>query len=87
MHVKMLDIFDNCSKWDDYVENHPAATVYHLSAWGRAVSASMGHKCYYITVEDQGKVCALIPLIHIKSRLFGNSLISVGFATGGGPPL
>jgi len=85
MQVKLLDIFGDCGKWDDYVENHPEANVYHMSAWGRAVSASMGHKCYYIYIEENGKICALLPLIHIKSTLFGNSLISVAFATGGGP--
>lgn len=81
----MLDIFGDCGKWDDYVENYPGATVYHMSAWGRAVCSSMGHKSYYIMIEDKGEICALVPLIHIKSSLFGNSLISVAFATGGGP--
>lgn len=85
MQVKSLNIFDDCSAWDAYVTDHAKATVYHLSAWGRAVSRSMGHKCYYIYVEDQGKICGLLPLIHVKSILFGNSLISVAFATNGGP--
>lgn len=85
MQVKRLDIFDDCKKWDDYVTVHPKATVYHLSAWARAVSKSMKHGCYYIYVEDDGKICGLIPLIHVKSILFGNSLISVAFATNGGP--
>ncbi len=85
MQVKMLDISEDCAEWDDYVLKHSAATVYHMSAWGRAVSASMGHDCYYIYVEDNGEICGLVPLIHIKSRLFGNSLISVAFATNGGP--
>ena len=81
----MLDIFGDCSRWDDYVEKHPGATVYHMSAWGRAVARSMGHKCYYISVEENGEICAVIPLIHVKSMLFGNSLVSVAFATNGGP--
>jgi len=85
MQVKMLDVFEDCSEWDEYVLKHPKATVYHMSAWGRAVSASMGHKCYYIYVKDKGDICALVPLIYIKSKLFGNSLISVAFATNGGP--
>ncbi len=85
MQVKLLDIFDDCARWDAYVEGHPQATVYHLSAWGRAVARSMGHKCYYIYVEDQGKIRGLLPLIHVKSLLFGDSLISVAFATNGGP--
>ncbi len=85
MQIGILDIFGDCGKWDDYVTRHPAATVYHMSAWGRAVSASMGHNCYYIYVEDEGKICGLLPLIHVKSMLFGNALISVAFATNGGP--
>ncbi len=85
MQVKILDIFGDCAQWDEYVTNHDHATVYHMSAWGRAVSRSMGHKCYYLYIEDQGRISALVPLIHIKSRLFGNSLISVAFATNGGP--
>lgn len=85
MQVKILDIFGDCAQWDEYVTNHDHATVYHMSAWGRAVSRSMGHKCYYLYIEDQGRISGLVPLIHIKSRLFGNSLISVAFATNGGP--
>lgn len=92
MQVKKLDLGDDCSKWDDYVERHPDATVYHLSAWGRAVASSMGHDCYYLYIEKSGEesggggeICGLIPLIHVKSLLFGNSLISVAFATNGGP--
>lgn len=85
MNVITLDIFGDCKMWDSYVESHPKATVYHMSAWGRAVARSMGHKCYYITVEKDGEICGLVPLVHVKSLLFGNSLVSVAFATGGGP--
>ena len=85
MKIGILDIFGDCRAWDEYVLAHPSATVYHMSAWGRAVSASMGHKCYYIYVEDEGKICGILPLIHVKSMLFGNALISVAFATNGGP--
>lgn len=85
MQIRVLDIFGDCDNWDDYVKGHAHATVYHMSAWGRAISNSMGHKCYYIYVEDKGNICALIPLIQVKSKLFGHSLVSVAFATGGGP--
>ncbi|NOZ42981.1 MAG: FemAB family PEP-CTERM system-associated protein [Alphaproteobacteria bacterium] len=85
MQIKIQDIFGDCRQWDQYVDKHDQATVYHLSAWGRAVAQSMGHKCYYIYVEDKGEIQALIPLIHVKSLLFGKALLSVAFATGGGP--
>ncbi|PHZ86063.1 peptidoglycan bridge formation protein FemAB [Paremcibacter congregatus] len=85
MQVKLLDIFGDCAAWDAYVERHSEATVYHQTAWGRAVVRSMGHKYFYIYVEDAGEIKGLIPLIQVKSRLFGNALISMAFATNGGP--
>jgi len=83
--IKLLDVFGDITRWDAYVKTHSKATVYHLSAWGRAVSRSMGHAIYYLYVEENDQIKGVLPLIHVKSRLFGNSLISVGFATNGGP--
>lgn len=85
MQIKMLDIFDDCSAWDQYVENHHKSSVFHMGAWGRSVCKSMGHDYYYIYVENDGQICGILPLVHVKSMLFGNSLISVGFSVGGGP--
>lgn len=85
MQIKYLDIKGDCTLWDDYVTGHDQATVYHMSHWGRAVQSSMGHKLYYLYVEEAGRICGLLPLTHVKSLLFGNSLISVAFSTGGGP--
>lgn len=85
MQARYLDIASDCSAWDDYVRGQEKGTVYHISHWGRAVHNSMGHKLYYIYVEKEGRICGLLPLIHVKSMLFGNSLISVAFSTGGGP--
>lgn len=85
MQIKRLDIYADCSKWDQYVTDHEKASVFHLSAWGRSVCKSMGHDFYYLYVENDGEICGILPMIHIKSALFGNSLISVGFSIGGGP--
>ena len=85
MQVKLYDISGDPTAWNNYVLAHPSATAAHMMAWGRAVHVSMGHPLYYIYVEDQGKIRGLVPLVHVKSALFGNSLISVAFATNGGP--
>ena len=85
MIVKKLDIHGDCSHWDQYVFEHDASNVFQLSAWGRAVHNSMGHELFYLYVEDNGVIKAILPLIHVKSMLFGNSLISTGFSIGGGP--
>lgn len=83
--VKCLKIYGDCRNWDQYVENNDKASVFHLSAWGRSVHKSMKHDLYYLYAENEGEICGILPLIHIKSKLFGNSLISVAFSVGGGP--
>ena len=32
-----------------------------------------------------GEITGILPLVHVKTRLFGNGLISTGFTVGGGP--
>jgi FemAB-related protein (PEP-CTERM system-associated) len=86
MDIKLLDIYSNCSAWDEYVKTHESGTVYQMSGWGRAIHKSMKHGLYYIYVEDDaGLIQGVFPLVHVASKLFGKSLISVAFSTGGGP--
>ncbi len=83
--LSQLDIFGSCEAWDNYVQEHEASNVFQLTAWGRAVCKSMGHDPYYLYVTKDESVVGILPLIHVKSALFGNSLVSVAFAVGGGP--
>ncbi|MFZ5609474.1 MAG: FemAB family XrtA/PEP-CTERM system-associated protein [Pseudomonadota bacterium] len=82
--VKRL-AWEEAARWDAFVADHPAGTPFHLTAWGRAIAATFGHDCHYLYAERDGAVAGVLPLIHIKSRIFGSSLISVAFAVYGGP--
>lgn len=47
---------------------------------------ALGHSCYYLTaVNDKGEIQAVLPLVTVKSKLFGHFLISVPFLNYGGP--
>jgi FemAB-related protein (PEP-CTERM system-associated) len=82
--------------WDSYVEGHPAATVYHLSGWKYIIESAYGHKTYFLIAEVQTnpaephspdgstKITGVLPLVHIKHLVFGNSLISMPFLDYGG---
>ncbi|MEM8800087.1 MAG: FemAB family XrtA/PEP-CTERM system-associated protein, partial [Pseudomonadota bacterium] len=63
----------------------PEATVLHLSAWSRAIHKTFGHKIYNLVARENGSIVGILPLIHVKTRLFGNQLISNAFAVYGGP--
>ena len=70
--------------WDDYVNQHPEATFFHLFGWKKALEMSFRHQNYYLLAIDNETVVGVLPLGHIKSLLFGNTLISTPFAVYGG---
>jgi FemAB-related protein (PEP-CTERM system-associated) len=70
--------------WDRFVERHPAATVGHLSAWGRVAQQAYGAEPIYLAAEDGGEPVGVLPLVLIDSRLFGRRLVSMPFLDYGG---
>ncbi len=78
--------------WDAFVKLHPDSTLYHLFAWKRVVEETYGHKTYYLmalkTLDSAPPqtevVTGILPLVHLKNFLFGNSLVSVPFFDMGG---
>jgi FemAB-related protein (PEP-CTERM system-associated) len=68
-----------------YVAAHDGATPFHSARWGRAIEAATGHRWHPLVARDEGgTITGLLPLHHIRSRLFGSALVSSGFAVGGG---
>lgn len=71
--------------WDAFVRAHPDATFFHLAAWREVMQDVFGHKAHYLSLEEHGETTAVLPLVEIRSRLFGHVLISNAFCVGGGP--
>jgi FemAB-related protein (PEP-CTERM system-associated) len=71
--------------WEEYVVSHPQGTFFHRAAWQRVIVRSFGHKPYYSLTLRAGKITGILPLIHMKTRLFGNALVSTPFCVSGGP--
>ncbi|NOR69565.1 MAG: peptidoglycan bridge formation protein FemAB, partial [Methylomarinum sp.] len=82
----MIKILDNSvvAQWDDYVENSPSSTFFHKAGWKEVIEKAFGHKTYFLYAEDNGKITGILPLVHINSLLFGNSLSSCAFCVYGG---
>ncbi len=70
--------------WDAYVRAHPRGTFFHLSAWRGVVRETLGHGSRYLLARRGDAIVGVLPLGHVKSRLFGNALISVPFCVYGG---
>jgi FemAB-related protein (PEP-CTERM system-associated) len=71
--------------WDEFVAAHPDGTFFHRAAWRRVVEQAFGQRTHYLLAERDGAVTGALPLGHVKSVLFGSTLISVPFCVYGGP--
>jgi len=82
--VEALDAA-SVSQWDEFVQSCAGATFFHRAGWQFVIETAFGHRCYFLYAQRAGRICGVLPLVHIKSVLFGNRLISTGFTVGGGP--
>jgi FemAB-related protein (PEP-CTERM system-associated) len=77
---------DDAPGWDAFVALNPAARCCHRSAWKRIIEASFGHRTYYLVSElEDGSIGGVFPMVRLRSRLFGDFLVSVPFLNYGGP--
>ena len=72
------------SNWDGFVETKPSATFFHRYAWSEVISRVFGHRPHYLVAERGGDIEGVLPLMHVRSRLFGQSLSSLPFCVYGG---
>jgi serine/alanine adding enzyme len=83
--------------WDDYVHAHPDATIYHLTGWRKVIEKTYGHQSYYLAAIETfadpcpvnagrtgTRIVGILPLIQLKSLVFGNNLFSLPFFDMGG---
>ena len=75
----------DAGRWDEFVRSREDGTFFHLSAWRRVIERAFNHQTHYLIAERGGAITGLLPLTHIRSALFGPSLISNAFGVHGGP--
>ncbi len=71
-------------EWDALVARHPLGTIYHLSAWKRAVEESFTHiRGRILGLRDlsSGDLVGGLPVYTVSSWLLGNNLVAAPFAT------
>ncbi|WP_018936875.1 FemAB family XrtA/PEP-CTERM system-associated protein [Thioalkalivibrio sp. ALJ24] len=83
LQVRVLD-GDSHERWDTYVDGHPEATFFHRAGWSTVMQRAFGHPTHYLLAEAGGTIQGVLPLVHIRSRLFGNALMSIPFGVYGG---
>jgi FemAB-related protein (PEP-CTERM system-associated) len=70
--------------WERFVEARRDDAGYHAWNWRRVFENAFGHRCVYLMARRDRDVAGVLPLVQIKSRLFGNTLTSLPFLNYGG---
>ncbi len=81
--IKQLD--KNSTEWDQYVKQNIAASIYHLSQWKKLINDTFGHASVYLyATNENNKIVGILPITHLKSKLFGSFMVSVPYFNYGG---
>lgn len=75
---------NHLGRWKAYVAAHPNATFYHQAGWKSVIERTFGHRTYYLMVLRNGTLRGVLPMVHLKSVLFGSILCSMPFLNFGG---
>ncbi|MFO7717367.1 MAG: GNAT family N-acetyltransferase [Thermodesulfobacteriota bacterium] len=84
MRIRRANISDYI-QWDEYVRRHPDGLAYHLIAWKRAVEQGYGFACPYFLAESAGRICGVLPTVHLHWPLSAGRIVSLPYCDGGGP--
>jgi FemAB-related protein (PEP-CTERM system-associated) len=71
-------------EWDAFVNVHPDANRYQLWGWRRIFEDVFGHETIYLSARRGGVVVGVLPLVILRSRVFGSFAVSLPFVDGGG---
>lgn len=85
--VRVRELDDaTADRWDAFVSQCPDATFFHRAGWKRVIEQSLGHRTFFLYAESgDGTIVGVLPLVFIRSVLFGRSLSSTAFCVYGGP--
>jgi FemAB-related protein (PEP-CTERM system-associated) len=74
------------AEWDAFVRAQPQWTHCHLFGWKTVMTRAMGHECLYLAARDPaGQLVGILPLVRVRSLVFGHYLVSMPFLNYGGP--
>ena len=86
MSVQVDRFEGSAAEWDEFVRRQTGWTHCHLFGWQGVISATLGHQCLYLAARnDRGELAGILPLVRVKSLLFGHYLVSMPFLNYGGP--
>ena len=70
--------------WDRFVAAEPGASAYHRVGWARLIGRAFGHEVRPLAALRGSTVVGVLPLVVMRSRIFGRFAVSLPFVNAGG---
>ncbi|MGQ0834932.1 MAG: FemAB family XrtA/PEP-CTERM system-associated protein [Gammaproteobacteria bacterium] len=83
----MITLVDEpgASDWDHFVDDTPDASAYHRYGWRRVIRSVFGHETFYFAARSAaGGMVGVLPLVRLRSVMFGDFLVSLPYFNYGG---
>lgn len=77
----------DAAAWDAFLQRTPGANFYQTYGWRQVNSRQFDHDTHYLAARAPtgGDIRGVLPLVLLRSRLFGTILCSMPFVNFGGP--
>ena len=73
------------AEWDAFVHAQEGWSHFHRYGWRRVMEEALGHGTIYLGAFEDGRLAGALPLVRVRSVLFGHYLVSMPFLNYGGP--
>jgi FemAB-related protein (PEP-CTERM system-associated) len=74
------------AEWDEFAQRQAGFTHFHRIGWRAVMRRVLRHECIYLAVrEPNGALAGVLPLVRVRSVVFGHYLVSMPFLNYGGP--
>ena len=74
----------DAERWDGYVESNSAVSAYHRRGWIDLIGRAFGHETRCLACVSGDSITGVLPLVLMRSRLFGKFAVSLPFLNAGG---
>jgi serine/alanine adding enzyme len=82
--MKVTELNKEGGLWEAFIHSSPQASFYHRLGWRDVIQSAFGHQTRYLIAWEGAEIRGVLPLVEMRSALFGHFLVSLPFFNYGG---
>lgn len=83
--LELVPLNGERQSWDRFVTDSEGSSFCHLAGWREILTDVLGTECLYWVAASNDGWQGVLPLVRVRSRIFGHYLVSLPFLNDGGP--